>query len=79
MLGSVVVTIVADLLLIPAFGLVGAAVASLLAYSVGAAIVLIAYRRVTGSQLRLLVPGPADVRLVIAWARSRLMPGRAAA
>jgi O-antigen/teichoic acid export membrane protein len=73
-LASVVVTIVADLALIPPFGLAGAAVASLLAYSTGAAVVLAAYRRTTGAVLGRLLPGPADVR--IALTELRRMAGR---
>ena len=62
---ALVVTVVLDLLLIPAFGIEGAAVASLVAYSVGAAILLVAYRRVTSGRLRALVPTIGDARMLL--------------
>jgi O-antigen/teichoic acid export membrane protein len=58
---GLVATVVLDLLLIPGLGIEGAALASLLAYAFGAAVVLRAYRRATGASLRRLVPGRADL------------------
>jgi stage V sporulation protein B len=57
---AVVATVVLDLVLIPAWGIVGAAVASLIAYSMSATTLLVAYRAVTGGRLARLVPGLAD-------------------
>ena len=68
-------TIVLDLLLIPVLGIEGASLASLIAYSTGAAVLLIAYRQVTGSFLIELVPRVADARQLAA-ASSRLLNGR---
>jgi stage V sporulation protein B len=53
-------TVVFDLLLIPTIGINGAALASLFAYSVSAASLLVAYRRITGGSLTALLPGPRD-------------------
>ncbi len=58
---ALVATVAFDLLLIPLLGIEGAAIASLLAYSVGAAVLLYAYRRVSGGSLLQLVPRWADV------------------
>ena len=63
---ALVATVAFDLLLIPPFGIEGASLASLIAYSIGACVLLAAYRRVTGSSLRLLVPTVADARLLVA-------------
>ena len=59
---ALVATVACDVILIPPFGIAGASLASVLAYSTGAAAMLVAYRRVTGASLRHLVPGPGDVR-----------------
>jgi O-antigen/teichoic acid export membrane protein len=63
---ALVATVAFDLLLIPPLGIEGASLASLIAYSTGAGVLLAAYRRVTGSSLRLLVPTVADARLLVA-------------
>lgn len=62
---ALVATVVFDLLLIPPFGIEGASVASLAAYSIGAGVLLTAYRRVTGSPLRRLVPTLGDARRLV--------------
>jgi O-antigen/teichoic acid export membrane protein len=72
---SVVATVAFDLALIPTLGIVGAAVASLLAYAVTAAALLLAYRSVTGGRLSALVPRPADARDLLTATRRTL--GRA--
>ena len=69
-------TIVFDLLLIPSFGIEGASVASLIAYSAGACVLLVAYRRVTGSSLRPLVPTVTDARLLATASLRVLRRGR---
>jgi O-antigen/teichoic acid export membrane protein len=61
---ALVATIALDLLLIPSYGIEGAALASLIAYTIGAVTLLIAYRRVTGASLRNLVPTFQDARLL---------------
>ncbi|MEP7081612.1 MAG: polysaccharide biosynthesis C-terminal domain-containing protein [Chloroflexota bacterium] len=66
---AVVLTAVLGLLLIPAFGIEGAAMASVGAYAGLAVALLVAYRHVTRGQLRHLVPRLADARLI--WAISR--------
>lgn len=62
------VTVLADLALIPLWGIEGAALASLVAYSTGASVLLVGFRRITGSSAMLLIPGPADGRFVMAAA-----------
>jgi Na+-driven multidrug efflux pump len=52
---ALVVTLVADLLLIPRYGIVGAAWASTLAYGVQTIALVVIYRRVTGVAWRDLV------------------------
>ena len=74
---ALVTTVAFDLLLIPQFGIEGASAASLIAYSTGAAVLLVAYRRVTGSPLRLLVPTVADARLLATASLSVLRRPRA--
>lgn len=60
---SLIVTLIADFALIPLFGVPGAAVASLLAYSTYGALSLIMLARITGdSPLRLIAPTRADLR-----------------
>ena len=61
---GLVATVSLDLLLIPWLGIVGAALASLLSYAVVAAVMLAAYRGITGSRLMALIPGPSDLRLL---------------
>jgi O-antigen/teichoic acid export membrane protein len=64
-----------DLLLIPVLGIEGAAVASLAAYAVSATILLAAFRAVTGTSLRLLLPRASDA---VALLRLALRPQLAA-
>ena len=56
-----VLTVGCDLALIPAYGIEGAALASVVAYAGTAAVLLGCYRRVTGGRLFALVPRPSDV------------------
>lgn len=72
---SLVVTLIADLALIPTFGVAGAAVASSLAYAVHFALSLLAYRALSGRSLReaVLVNGD-DLRHLLDAARRRLAP-----
>jgi O-antigen/teichoic acid export membrane protein len=74
-------TVIFDLLLIPALGINGAALASLIAYTVSAAGLLVAYRRITGGALGALLPGPRDfvhLRMLAAAALGRNQPGASA-
>jgi O-antigen/teichoic acid export membrane protein len=72
---TVVATVAADLALIPLLGIEGAALASVIAYTVSAAALLIGYRSVTGGRLSALVPRPSDVRELVAMALG-LVTGR---
>ena len=57
-----------NLVLIPAFGAVGAATASLVTYSIMAILAISVDRRASGFTVRALVPGPTDVvDLLRAW------------
>ncbi len=68
---SLVVTLVADFALIPAFGVNGAAAASSLAYSAHLCAALYAYGRISGQPpLDALLPRPKDARLYIDAVRS---------
>jgi stage V sporulation protein B len=58
-------TVVLDLLLVPPFGIVGAAIASLLAYAAGAVVILLLYRLATDARLSALVPTLSDVRSLL--------------
>jgi stage V sporulation protein B len=70
---SLVVTIGADLALIPVFGVNGAAAASSLAYGAHFAAALFAYWRMSGrSPLEAVLPRPADARLYVDGARNVL-------
>jgi stage V sporulation protein B len=61
---ALVVTIVANLLLIPRFGITGAALASTIAYTTQTALLLRIYRRISGVGWReLIVPRRDDLRL----------------
>ena len=57
-------------MLIPRLGIVGAAIASVVAYTVSAAILATAFVRLTGADARALVPGPADAAAVIRFLRT---------
>lgn len=76
-----VVTVVGDLALIPAFEVSGAAAASSLAYGCGLALTALAYRRLSGGSIaECLLPRPSDIPLYVTGARSmvtRLRPARA--
>ncbi|MGH2383493.1 MAG: lipopolysaccharide biosynthesis protein [Candidatus Limnocylindria bacterium] len=61
MVGTLVITVALDLLLIPRLGIEGAAIASLVAYTASAVMLLIAFRSITSARLRLLIPGRRDV------------------
>ncbi len=66
-----VVTVVSDLLLIPPFGVPGAAAASSFAYCCGLAFTAVYYRRLSGGSIGdCLLPNPADVPLYLDGARS---------
>ena len=79
-IGVLVVTIAGDLLLIPPFGVPGAAAASSFAYVCGLAFTAIAYRRLSGGSIAdCLLPKPADASFYLDGARGllgRLRPGR---
>ena len=67
---GVVGTIVLDLILIPPFGLAGAALASSAAYLMATAAIVVLYRRETGATLHdLFVVSPADAREVTGLVR----------
>ncbi|GAB3405013.1 lipopolysaccharide biosynthesis protein [Flindersiella endophytica] len=68
------VNLVANLALIPGFGLAGAAIGSVLSYGVMAGVLLACYRRVTGGGLLALLPRPSDVSDAIRLVRKRV-PG----
>jgi stage V sporulation protein B len=69
---AVVVTIVLDFILIPLWGVPGAAVASTVAYWVGFLMALHYYRRVTGFSLRqILIPARGDFSLAYGLLRRR--------
>ena len=76
------VTIISDLILIPPFGVPGAAAASSLAYCCGLALTAIAYRRLSGGSIaQCLLPRLSDAPLYVDGARNlagRLRPARGA-
>ena len=73
---AVVANIAANVILIPRFGIAGAAVASLISYTTSAAILLSASSRLSGrSILSMVVPGREEVRVLVAGVRR--MAGRA--
>ena len=74
---TVVVNIVANLILIPHFGIVGAALASLMSYTISAAMLLsVASRLSHRSLLTLVVPGREEARVVVAGVRRGLARAR---
>jgi O-antigen/teichoic acid export membrane protein len=79
-LASLAVTLAADFILIPPFGVEGAAVASSLAYSTHLALSLVMYRRISGQSIMdALFVRSSDVRLYLEVARgwsARLVPQR---
>ena len=64
-----VVTIVLDIILIPPYGGVGAAIASLVAYTSGGLVVALVFMRTLDVGWRDMVPGGDDVRALIEAAR----------
>ncbi len=70
-IATLVVTVAADLVLIPAFRVTGAAAGASLAYCVSLALTAIAYRRLSGGPIAgALLPTKADVPLYIDGLRS---------
>jgi Na+-driven multidrug efflux pump len=69
---ALVITVIGDLALIPRLGIDGAAVASLLAYTAGAAVLVVSFARVTGASPLQLVPGVRDAVALAARGRSLL-------
>jgi Na+-driven multidrug efflux pump len=69
-------TIAFDLLLIPAMGIEGAALASLLTYSTSASLLLMTYWRVTGGSMRALLPTLSDLRSLLVIGGVLAMRGR---
>ena len=63
---ALIATVILDVTLIPRFGIEGAAVASVVAYAIGAIVLAVGYRRTTGAPLRGFVPTLADVRWLVA-------------
>jgi stage V sporulation protein B len=66
------VTVVADVVLLPRWGIAGAAVASILAYGTTAAVLLVAFCRGTGASPAALCPRPRDVADLLALVRRQL-------
>lgn len=64
---AVVVTIVLDLVLIPRFGIEGAAAASVVAYSSTALALTLAFLRLTGADGRQLVPRRSDIGALLRY------------
>jgi O-antigen/teichoic acid export membrane protein len=81
-LAVLAVAISGALVLIPPFGVSGAAAASSLAYACGLALTALAYRRLSGGPIAdCLVPRPSDATLYIEGVRNlaaRLRPARSA-
>jgi O-antigen/teichoic acid export membrane protein len=68
---TLVVTIVADLILIPPLEVTGAAIGASIAYGVSLALTAVAYRRLSGAPiLEALVPRPSDANIAFDAARS---------
>lgn len=72
------VTVIADVALLPRWGIAGAAVASILAYGTTAAVLVVAFCRSTGAGPMSLCPRPDDVVDLFALVR-RQLPSREAA
>jgi O-antigen/teichoic acid export membrane protein len=74
---TMVVNIAANFILIPRFGIVGAATASLISYTISAAMLLsVASRLSQRSLLTLVVPGREEVLIVVAGVRRGLARAR---
>jgi O-antigen/teichoic acid export membrane protein len=67
---AAVVTIGLDVLLIPRFGIAGAAAASVVAYALSAAVLGASFVRLTGADARALVPGPSDAVALVRFVRA---------
>lgn len=72
------VTVVADVVLLPRWGIAGAAVASILAYGTTAGVLVIAFCRSTGARPLTLCPRPRDVSDLFALVRRQLPSHEAA-
>ena len=66
---AAVVTVGLDVLLIPRFGIAGAASASVVAYSLSAAVLGASFVRLTGADARALVPRPSDAVALLRFIR----------
>lgn len=64
---AVVVTVALDIVLIPRFGIEGAAVASVVAYASTALALVIAFVRLTGARAADLVPSGSDVKAIVQY------------
>ena len=74
---ALVVTLAADFLLIPPFGVTGAAIASSLAYGAHFALTLAAYRRLSGGSIwEAVVVRGDDLRWYVQAARQRFAPAQ---
>jgi stage V sporulation protein B len=69
---AVVTSVAADLVLIPPLGIEGAALASVIAYTVSAGALLLAYLNITSASPAALVPRVADLRNLITVSASAL-------
>jgi len=67
---AVVTNLVGNFLLVPRIGIVGAAVASSVSYTILSAILIVCYLRVTGLRWTALVPGARDVSVYTAFWRA---------
>lgn len=65
MLLAVVATVVLDVILIPAFGIEGAAIASVIAYSLTAAALIACFLKLTEAHGRDLIPRASDVGMLV--------------
>ena len=76
---SLLVTLGADIVLIPAFGILGAAAASSMSYTVALLIATALMRRATGlTSVDLLIPRPAEVAAMAGGSGTGLRAGLAA-
>jgi stage V sporulation protein B len=65
MLVAVAATLVLDVVLIPRLGITGAGLASLVAYSASAAMLVALFLSVTGARIGNLIPNASDLRLLL--------------
>ena len=73
---TMILAVTLNLLLIPAFGIEGAAIGSVLSYSAGALALIAAFARATGARPRALLPGPSDVAAIARFAGRALASWR---